>query len=124
MNTTEQILDDFSFLDSWEDKYEYIIELGKNVSPLSAEEKIEKNIVHGCQSNVWIVPEIKDGRLYIKADSDALITKGILALLILLYSGQTIEGIKKIDAAAFLQKLGLEEHLSPARKNGLHAMIS
>lgn len=120
----QEILNDFEMLDTWEDKYEYIIDMGENLEPLLDDEKVDGNLVRGCQSKVWLVSEIKDDRLYLKADSDALITKGIVALLLKLYSGQTLEDIQIIDVENFLKKLELEEHLSPARRNGLHSMIS
>ena len=118
----QQILDDFSQFDEWLDKYEYLIELGKGLEPFPEEKKTEERLIKGCQSRVWLDCEMRDGRLWFTADSDAIITKGIISLLIDVYSGCTPEEIAG-DDFAFLEEIGLGENLSPTRANGLVSMI-
>jgi len=119
---TEQILEDFSYLDDWDNKYEYLIELGKSLPLIPAELKTDENKVSGCQSQVWVKPEVKDGLIYFKADSDAIITKGLISLLVKVLSGQKPEDIATADLS-FLDKIGMKEHLSPTRANGLMNMV-
>ena len=104
------------------DKYEYIIELGKNVPPIAESAKNENNLIKGCQSRVWLDCSYSDGKLYFSADSDAIITKGIISLLIRVYNGQTPKDIMESDLS-FIQKIGLQDNLSPTRANGLVSMI-
>lgn len=118
----QQIVDDFSQFDEWLDKYEYLIELGKGLEPFPEEKKTEERLIKGCQSRVWLDCEVRDGRLWFTADSDAIITKGIISLLIDVYSGCTPEEIAG-DDFAFLEEIGLRENLSPTRANGLVSMI-
>ena len=118
----QQIIDDFSLYEEWLDKYEYIIELGKALPPFPEELKTEDRLIKGCQSRVWLDSRIEDGRLFFRADSDAIITKGIISLLIGVYSGRTPEEIAS-DDFAFIEKIGLKENLSPTRANGLVSMI-
>lgn len=117
-----QIVEEFSLFDDWMGKYEYLIELGKTLPLIEPEYKTDVFRIHGCQSQVWIRPEFRNGRLYFRGDSDALITKGLVALLIRVLSGQPPEAIfnARLD---FLDEIGLKAHLSPTRKNGLAAMI-
>lgn len=117
-----EITNDFSLFDDWMGKYEYIIELGKNLPLIDKSFKTDEFKVKGCQSQVWLYAEIKDGKVNYKADSDAVITKGLIALLIKVLSGQKPEDIAnaKLD---FINKIGMKEHLSPNRANGLNAMI-
>lgn len=119
---TEQIQEDFSYLDDWDNKYEYLIELGKSLPLIPAELKTDENKVSGCQSQVWVKPEMKDGLIYFKADSDAIITKGLISLLVKVFSGQKPEDIATADLS-FLDKIGMKEHLSPTRANGLMNMV-
>ncbi len=119
---TEQIQEDFSYLDDWDNKYEYLIELGKSLPLIPAELKTEANKVSGCQSQVWVKPEMKDGLIFFKADSDAIITKGLISLLVKVLSGQKPEDIATADLS-FLDKIGMKEHLSPTRANGLMNMV-
>jgi cysteine desulfuration protein SufE len=119
----EQIIDDFSLYEEWLDKYEYLIELGKALEPFPESKKTDDRLIKGCQSRVWLDTEISDGRLHFSADSDAIITKGIISLLISVYSGRTPEEILQ-DDFSFLDALGLKENLSPTRANGLLSMIS
>ena len=118
----EQIVDEFSIFTDWLDKYEYIIELGKSVPAIDEQEKTDANLIKGCQSRVWVSCSEKDGDLYFAADSDAIITKGIIALLIRVYNGHTPKEILDADLS-FIGKIGLQENLSPTRANGLVSMI-
>ncbi len=121
--TEKEIEEEFSLFDDWMGKYEYIIELGKDLPLIDEKYKTEEYKVKGCQSQVWLNAVLKDGRVYYKADSDAIITKGLIALLIRVLSGHKPEEISeaKLD---FINKIGMKEHLSPNRSNGLMSMIS
>lgn len=119
----EQIIDDFSMFGEWLDKYEYLIELGKSLTGYPEEKKTEDRLIKGCQSRVWLDCEMQDGKLCFSADSDAIITRGIIALLISVYSGQTPADILA-DDFSFIETLGLKENLSPTRANGLVSMIA
>ena len=118
----QSIIDDFSMFDEWLDKYEYIIELGKKLDSFPENKKTDDRLIKGCQSRVWLDWEVKDGKLCFTADSDAIITKGIISLLISVYSGRSAEEIAG-DDFSFLEKLGLKENLSPTRANGLESMV-
>ena len=118
----EEIVDDFSMYEEWLDKYEYLIELGKDLSPYPEQDKTDDRLVRGCQSRVWLDWKMEDGRRFFSADSDAIITKGIISLLIRVYSGRTPEEIIA-DDFSFLNRIGLKENLSPTRSNGLLSMI-
>ena len=118
----QQVIEDFSTYDEWLDKYEYLIELGKGLEALPEDKKTENNLIKGCQSRVWLDSELKDGRLYFSADSDAIITKGIISLLVNIYSGSTPEEIVA-DDFGFVEGIGLRENLSPTRAGGLASMI-
>ncbi|NCO04759.1 MAG: SufE family protein [Candidatus Magasanikbacteria bacterium] len=117
-----QLKEYFSVLPGWEEKYAYIISLGKSLSPLADEYKTDEYLVRGCQSNVWLRSYEQDGNVCFEADSDALITKGIVALLLFVVSGHSNEDIRDTDFS-FLDDIGLKSHLSMARANGLQAMI-
>lgn len=118
----QRVLDDFSIYDEWLDKYEYLIEIGKELRDFPEELKTEDRLIKGCQSRVWLNAEMKDGILEFTADSDAIITKGIISLLIGVYSGRNPQEIAE-DDFAFVEELGLKENLSPTRANGLVSMI-
>ncbi len=118
----QQIIDEFSVFTDWMDKYEYLIELGKSVPVIEESGKHDSNLIKGCQSRVWLNATFNDGILYFTADSDAIITKGIISLLIRVYSGKTPEEILGADIS-FIEKIGLQENLSPTRANGLLSMI-
>ena len=118
----QEIIEEFSLYDEWLDKYEYLIELGKSLEPFPEEKKTEDRLIKGCQSRVWLDAEERDGMLYFSADSDAIITKGIISLLICVYSGRTREEIAA-DDFGFVAEIGLKENLSPTRANGLVSMI-
>ena len=116
------IIEDFNMFDDWMQKYEYLIDLGKELAPIEEKYKIEDNLIKGCQSRVWLHVEYTDGRIIYTADSDAIMTKGIVAILINVLSGQTPSEIStaKLD---FINEIGLKEQLSPTRANGLVSMI-
>ena len=119
-----ELADELDFLDDWEERYRYIIELGKTLEPLSDEERNERNKVRGCASQVWLVTEPQAGdRLHFRGDSDAHIVRGLVAVLLRLYSGHTRAEIAAFDARAAVERLGLSEALSSQRANGLAAMV-
>ena len=118
----DEIIEEFAEFTEWMDKYQMLIDLGNELDGLDAEYKNEQNLIDGCQSRVWLQCDIKDGKLVFTADSDALITKGIIALLIKVVSGHTPDEILSSDLY-FIEKIGLKEHLSPTRSNGLLAMV-
>ena len=118
----DDIIEDFSMYEDWNDKYEYLIEFGKSLPMIDEKYKTEENRIHGCQSRVWLHGQVIDGKLYFYADSDAIITKGIVGLLVKVLSGHTPKEIAESDLY-FIEKIGLKEHLSPTRANGLVSMI-
>ena len=118
----QEIIEDFEIFDDWMDKYEHIIELGKELPQIDDQYKTDDNLIKGCQSRVWLRAENKDGKIYFTADSDAIIAKGIISLLLKVFSGHTPEEILAADTD-FINKIGLQEHLSPTRSNGLVSMI-
>ena len=119
----QEIIETFSMYEEWLDKYEYIIELGRNLDSYPDENKTDDKLIKGCQSRVWLDYEVIDGKIFFRADSDAIITKGIISLLISVYSGRTPQEILSSDFS-FIDKIGLKENLSPTRANGLVSMIS
>lgn len=119
----EEIAEDFEFLDDWEDRYAHVIDMGKAMAPLEEAVKVPATKVEGCASQVWILPEIKDGVFWFRGDSDALIVRGIIAVLAALYNGVPAADVNAVDAKGELGRLQLEEHLSSQRSNGLKAMI-
>jgi cysteine desulfuration protein SufE len=118
----EEIIDEFSMFDDWMQRYEYIIDLGKNLPLIQEEFKTDDNIIKGCQSKVWLKGEQKDDKIVFTADSDAILTKGIIAILIRVFSNQKSLDILNADMD-FIDEIGLKEHLSPTRANGLVSMI-
>lgn len=116
-----EIVSDFEFLEDWEQKYEYIIDLGKQLPPLPDEIKTDQNLIKGCQSKVWIDTKYEDGKLIFLADSDGILPKGIVSLLVSIYSGHSTDEILNADFD-FISQIGLQEFLSPSRANGLMAM--
>ena len=117
------VVEDFSMYEEWLDKYEYLIELGKNLAPFPEELKTENRLIKGCQSRVWLDCKARGGVLEFSADSDAIITKGIISLLVGVYSGRAAQEIAE-DDFSFIDSLGLRENLSPTRANGLASMIA
>jgi cysteine desulfuration protein SufE len=120
--TEKEIAEEFSLFGSWDDKYEYIIDLGKKLSPLEEQYKIDENRVRGCQSTVWLVADYREGKVFYKAESDALIVKGLISMLIRVLSGRNPDEIiqARLD---FIQQIGLSTHLAQTRSNGLLAMV-
>lgn len=123
--TLERVREVFDFFEDWEEKYKYLMDLGKKLPPLPDEDKTEENRVRGCQSTVWLTfaPGQQTDTIDFKADSDAFIVKGLIALLLLMYSGKTAQQIQEMDPQPLFSELGLDQHLSPTRKNGLNSMI-
>ncbi len=117
----QEIVEEFAFLEDWEQKYEYIIDLGKELPGIPEEKKREENLIKGCQSKVWIDADFKEGNLYFNADSDGILPKGIVSLLVSIYSGHPTQEILDSDFE-FISEIGLQEFLSPSRANGLMAM--
>ncbi|TDX84378.1 SufE family protein [Epilithonimonas xixisoli] len=117
----QELIEEFAFLEDWEQKYEYIIDLGKELEGLPDDKKTDENLIRGCQSKVWIDAEHKDGKLFFNADSDGILPKGIASLLVRIYSGHSTQEILDSDFD-FISKIGLQEFLSPSRANGLMAM--
>ena len=118
----DELIEDFAFYGDWMEKYEYIIQLGKEVPLIDEQYKTDQFIIKGCQSKVWLYPEIIDGKVFFKADSDAVITKGLVSLMTKVLSGHTAKEIAEADLY-FIDQIGLKEHLSPTRANGLLAMV-
>ena len=118
----KEIVEEFSLFDDWDNKYEYIIDLGKKLPPLEEEYKIDENKVRGCQSTVWLVADYRDGKVFYKAESDAVIVKGLISMLIRVLSGQTPEQIIQAKLN-FIQEIGMTTHLAQTRSNGLLSMV-
>lgn len=118
----DEIIEEFSVLDDWMDRYQLLIDLGNEQPPLDEKYKTDQNLIEGCQSNVWLQADYVDGKIIFNAESDALIVKGIIALLIKVLSGHTPDEILNADLY-FIDKIGLKEHLSPTRSNGLLSMV-
>jgi cysteine desulfuration protein SufE len=120
--TENEIAEEFALFDNWEDKYEYIIDMGRKLEPLEEIHKKDENRIRGCQSTVWLVSEYRDGRVYYKADSDAMIVKGLVSMLIRVLSGQKPADI--ISAGlGFIDRIGMRSHLAQTRSNGLLSMV-
>ena len=119
----KEIVEEFSLFDSWEDKYEYIIDMGKKLAALDEQHKIDMNRVRGCQSTVWLVTEFIDGKVYFKADSDAMIVKGLISMLIRVLSGHKPDEIINAELG-FIKEIGMTTHLAQTRSNGLRAMVT
>ena len=117
-----EIIEEFELFDNWTDKYSYIVELGKKLDPMKEEYKTESNIIKGCQSRVWLQPFLEEDKLRFETDSDAIIVKGLIYLLVRVYSNQKLDDIMSIEPY-FIDKIGMAQHLSPTRANGLAAMV-
>ncbi|HIZ26045.1 SufE family protein [Barnesiella sp. An55] len=118
----DEIIDEFSVFDDWMDKYALLIELGNSLPPIEEKYKTNENLIEGCQSRVWLQADYRDGRIYFEAESDAIIVKGIVSLLVRVLSGRTPDEILNANLY-FIERIGLTEHLSPTRSNGLLAMV-
>lgn len=116
-----EIVEEFAFLEDWEQKYEYLIDLGKELQGIPDEKKTDENLIKGCQSKVWLDADFRDGKLFFNADSDGILPKGIIAMLVSIYNGHTTKEILDSDFK-FIEEIGLQEFLSPSRANGLMAM--
>lgn len=121
--TIEELIDNFSFLEGWEEKYQYVIDLGHKLEPLDEKYKTDDWKVKGCQSQVWLVPQIQNGIFHFKGDSDAILVKGIISIVLLIYNDKSAAEIKNIDVTKIFVKLGLEENLTPSRRNGMLSMV-
>lgn len=121
--TTEDIVDTLGFFDNWEDRYKYIIDLGKELPPMDAGLRIDQYLVRGCQSQVWLIDEWRDNKLFFQADSDAFIVKGLLGVVLAAFNGKTPGEILAFDIDAYFGQLDLLQHLSSTRGNGLKAMV-
>ncbi|MDX1341928.1 MAG: SufE family protein [Reinekea sp.] len=121
--TTEDIIETLSFFDSWEERYKYIIDLGKELPAIDESLKVDEHLVRGCQSQVWLVPEIKPDHLTFLVDSDAHIVKGLLAVVLAAFNGKSAQSILDFDVENYFNQLDLVRHLSPTRGNGLRAMV-
>jgi len=119
----DEIVDSFSFFEDWEDRYRYIIDLGRELPPMDDAAKIDANFVHGCQSRVWISHELVEGRLRFTLDSDAMIVRGLIAIVLAAFDGRTPQEILDYDIDALFDRLDLLRHLSPTRGNGLAALV-
>ena len=121
-NLQQNLIQDFSFFEDWTQRYEYMIELSKSLEKMDEQMKNDKNIIKGCQSKVWLHAELNEGKIKFLADSEAIITRGIIAILLTIFNNRTPEEIIESDTN-FIEKIGLKEHLSPNRANGLYSMI-
>ncbi|WP_271947283.1 SufE family protein [Ruegeria faecimaris] len=119
----EEIVEDFEFLEDWEDRYRHVIEQGKAMAPMDDALKVPATKVHGCASQVWLHPSVEGGTFHFDGDSDALIVRGLIAVLRSLYNGLPVQEVPQVDAGGELARLGLNDHLSAQRSNGLRAMI-
>ena len=125
MLTIEEIISNFSFFEDWEDKYRYLIELGEELTALPSEYRTDANKVEGCMSQVWLYPQKdENGRYTFLADSDALIVKGLIAVILAAYSGKNSEEIRQVPIEQIFEQLGLSTHLSPTRRNGFFSMVN
>lgn len=122
--TADDIVESLSFFDNWEDRYRYIIDLGRELTPLDEKYRQDENLIRGCQSQVWLVCREEGGRLYFDVDSDAFIVKGLLGVVLAAYNGKTREQIRDFDIKAYFDELDLLRHLSPTRGSGLQAMVA
>ncbi|VUD66578.1 Cysteine desulfuration protein SufE [Thalassocella blandensis] len=122
--SADDIIDTLGFFDSWEERYKYIIDLGKELQPMDDAKKDEQHLVRGCQSQVWIDSEMREGKLWFDVDSDAFIVKGLLGVVLAAYNGKAPEEILQYDIENYFETLGLMKHLSPTRGNGMRAMVS
>ena len=121
-NLQQNLIQDFSFFEDWTQRYEYMIELSKGLEKMDVQMKNDKNIIKGCQSKVWLHAELNEGKIKFIADSEAIITRGIIAILLIIFNNRTPKEIIESDTN-FIEKIGLKEHLSPNRANGLYSMI-
>ena len=120
----QELIDNFAFFDGWEEKYQYVIDLGRQLEPLEDRFKTEEWKVKGCQSQVWLVPNFAGGLVHFRGDSDAILVRGIIAIVLLIYNDKTPQEIKTVDVMKIFATLGLEENLTPSRRNGMMSMVA
>ena len=123
MTSFDDIRDDFAFIDDWDEKYRYLIDLGRRLDPLTDEERTERTKVRGCASQVWLVTGEQDGKLTVRGDSDAAIVRGLVAVVIAMFAGRTPAEVRALDAEAKLAELDLSDHVTPQRSNGVASMV-
>lgn len=123
LENIEELVENFSLFDDWEDRYRYLIDLGRTLPSMNDELKTDEYLVRGCTSRVWLIPEIKDSRFYFQADSDAHIVRGLVAILFAAYNGKSLNHISNIDVDAAFKEIGLDQHLSANRRSGFFAMV-
>ncbi len=119
----EELVENFALFDDWEERYRYLIDLGRKLPKMDEDLKTDKNLVRGCTSRVWMQAEVKDGAFHFTADSDAHIVRGLIALLMRVYEGRAVSEISQIDIEAAFREIGLDQHLSPNRRSGFFAMV-
>ena len=122
--TRDDIIDDMAFFDDWEQRYQYIIDLGKSIDRIDENQKTPENLVKGCQSKVWLTSQLNDSRLSFKVDSDAVIVNGLLALVLAVFNHKTASDILAVDIDSYFKQLDLERHITPSRGNGLKAIVA
>jgi cysteine desulfuration protein SufE len=122
--SSADIVETLGFFDSWDDRYKYIIDLGRELPPVEEQLRTDENLIRGCQSQVWLSSELQDGKLFFNVDSDAFIVKGLLAIVLAAYNGKTAAEIRAFDISAYFESLDLIKHLSPTRGSGLQAMVA
>lgn len=120
----QELIDNFAFFDGWEEKYQYVIDLGRQLEPLGEQFKTEEWKIKGCQSQVWLVPNFTGGLVHFRGDSDAILVRGIIAIVLLIYNDKTPQDIKTVDVIKIFATLGLEENLTPSRRNGMMSMVA
>ena len=121
--SVDTLIEDFSFLENWEDRYKYLIELGNQLQHLSDDQKIDEWKIAGCQSQVWIIPHIEKDRIYFEGDSDAIIVRGIIAIVFEIFKDKSAQEILDIDVEEIFDKMGLREHITPNRRSGMLSMV-
>lgn len=123
LHSIEEVVENFSLFDDWEDRYRYLIDLGRNLPHFTEADKRDEHLVRGCTSRVWLIPEVKDGVYHFRADSDAHIVRGLVAILLASYNGKTIEEVRALDIHKAFSDIGLDTHLSANRRSGFFAMV-
>ena len=123
LDSIEEVVENFSLFDDWEDRYRYLIDLGRQLPHLDETEKTDEHLVRGCTSRVWLIPEVDDGVFTFRADSDAHIVRGLVALLLAAYNGKSLEDVRALDIEKYFAEIGLDTHLSANRRSGFFAMV-
>ena len=123
LDSIEEVVENFSLFDDWEDRYRYLIDLGRQLRHLDETEKTDEHLVRGCTSRVWLIPEVDDGVFTFRADSDAHIVRGLVALLLAAYNGKSLEDVRALDIEKYFAEIGLDTHLSANRRSGFFAMV-